>query len=360
MDIDMQSYRTLFIFLLFTFSSLFAYDSNFTTPPPHFEIGELSLKELIGQVAPPKHTPEPDTGTRYFFGQWFTGPLLMPAPTTASPQHPCFESGVTVIDGYGSYNNNWKIEAITPKTWSINYLEYWQFGITGHLGCEIIASLQSNYKKHISSTQFLDTIFRLGYQITQDKYTKGSWLPDIRIIFQEQFPTGRYQKLNPNKNNLDQSGGGAFVSGLWIATLKGFKWPTDHAFNLGGAIGYFLQSSVKVKGINSYGGNHFTEGRVYPGNSLSIFFSGEFEITNHLGIAFDSNYIQTFSGRFKGNQGTGNPVNLPQSVSFQLALPEIEVIISKQAGFIFGPWWTFSGQNSPAFVSFFVDFLYIF
>jgi hypothetical protein len=284
----------------------------------------------------------------------------MPSPSTASPSHPCFEPGVTVIDHYGSYNNNWKIEAQTPKTWSINYLGYWQFGFTNKLGCEVIASFQSNYQKQISSTQFLDTIFRFGYQITEDSHTKGNWTPDIRIIFQEQFPTGRYQNLNPNKNNLDQSGGGAFISGLWLAALKGFEWSSDHAFNLGAAFGYFLQSSVKLKGINAYGGNHFTEGRAYPGNVVSIFFSGEFEITKHLGIAFDSNYLQTFSGRFKGNQGIGTPVTLPQNVNFQLALPEIEVIINKQAGFIFGPWWTFSGQNSPAFVCFFVDFLYIF
>lgn len=357
----MKLIKILFSSLFFISTSLIAYECDFEHHPKNW-ISDLSYKNLIGDAPHPKHEPVPDSkeGTRYFFGQWFTGPLLMPSSTTADPRHPCMEPGVTVSSNYGDYGNNWKIDYSNPTFWTVNYLMYWQMGFTQRIGLEAITSLNSNYQGSISSTQFTDTLVRLGYQISNDKHIKGNWTPDFRIIFEEQFPTGRYHKLNSANNSLDASGSGAFTTGGWLALQKGFAWSSNHAFNLGAALGYFLQSSAKVKGLNAYGGNHFTDGRIYPGNIVSVYFSGEFEITNHLGVAFDSNYLQTFSGSFEGNQGSGAPTLLPQSVFFQLAFPEVEIIINEQAGFLIGPWYTFSGQNTPAFVSLFAYFLYIF
>ncbi|MCH9633939.1 MAG: hypothetical protein S4CHLAM7_06730 [Chlamydiae bacterium] len=309
---------------------------------------------------PNDHSPElHQKESRAFFNQWFTGPLLMPSPVTIDPKTPLAEFSVTVYDTYGIYDNNWKIDTSPKSFWSLEYFPYWQMGFTQKLGCEIFTTLRSNYNNDVSATYFTDTTCRLGYQLLADRHQKGNWIPDFRIILQEIFPTGHYQKLNPNNDLLDSTGLGSFQTGIFLASQKGFKWPTDHAFNLCLAFGYFIPAPVKVKGINSYGGNHFTNGRVYPGNFISVFFSGEFEITNHIAFAFDSNYQQNFAGKFKGTMGDGNPVLVPQSVFFQLA-PELELIVSQRAGFLMGPWFTFGGQNTQAFVSFFINFLYTF
>ena len=307
------------------------------------------------------HVPHIDHKThgRAFFNQWFTGPLLMPSPVTADPKYPLAECSVTVFDTYGNYKNNWQIQSTDPKIWSIEYLPYWQMGFTTKLGCEIFTILRSSYTKDISSTYFTDTTFRLGYQILADPHVKGNWTPDFRVIIQEVFPTGNYQMLNPNKNLLDSTGQGSFQTGIYLATQKGFAWQTNHAFHLCAAFGYFILSSGKVKGFNAYGGSKTTNGRIYPGNMISAYFSGEFEITKHIAFAFDTSYQQNLSGKFTGKEGNGDPVIVPQVVSFQFA-PELEIIVNRKMGFIVGPWFTFSGQNSPAFVSFFVNYMYSF
>lgn len=321
----------------------------------------IPQKKYIDCLLADQHEPDLSqvNSTRYFFNQWFTGPLLMPSPVTPSPKNPTVQFNWTLFDTYGQYDENWRLHTSGPNTWSILYLPYAQIGITKHFGLDVFSALKQSYSQHHSATFFTDTVMRFGYQILTDQHQKGDLTPDLRLMFQETFPTGNYQKLNPGKNLLDATGQGVFQSGFYLAGQKGFNWSTNHAFNLCFALGYFIPTSVKVQGVNYYGGNADTSGRVYPGSVFSVYFSGEVELTRHIAFAFDSNYQQTLSGHFNGRVGGPNPINTSQSVTFQFA-PELEIIISQHAGLIFGPWFTFAGQNSPAFISFSVNFLYLF
>jgi hypothetical protein len=206
---------------------------------------------------------------------------------------------------------------------------------------------------------FLKTVYRLGYQISTDKLTKGNWIPDLRIIAEEIFPTGKYNNLDPNKEGIDSTGEGSFQTGIYLAYQKGFKYDTNHAFNLAGAVGYFVLSSVKIKGMSFYGGTPTSKGRVYPGNLISIFSSGEFEISKHVALAYDSNCRINLSGKYKSKTGSDSSVKALQIVTFMVT-PEIEITISEKAGFLIGPWFNFAGQNTPAFASVFVAFMVIF
>lgn len=328
--------------------------------PLHAYNAKFKKKSSNSKSVQNKHAPElTHEESRTFFNQWFTGPLLMPSPVTLPPAHPCFEPSVQVLDTYGNYQSNWKIDRSAPRIWSVVYGAYYQQGFSKHFGAEVVGAFRSNYSKNGTANYFTDTIARFGYQVSYDKHEKGNWIPDFRIIFQETFPTGKYQKLNPNKPVEDTTGAGAFYSGIYLAAQKGFAWPSNHAFHLCSSVGFFLPSSFKVTGYNVYGGDHFTSGRVYPGAELSVYFSGEFEITRHIALAFDSNYQQNFSGRFSGDPGGSGKIDVPQQVTFFLA-PELEIIVSQKAGFLIGTWFTFSGQNTPAYVSFFADLMYTF
>lgn len=299
-------------------------------------------------------------GSRTFFKQWFMGPLLVPSPINAAPNRPAAEPSITAFCYYGNFDNNWKIHKRDIATWSVLYTAYAQVGLNKWLGIDFITNLQSNYNKQASYTHFTDTILRVGYQISEDKRLYGDWTPDCRLIFQEVFPTGKYQKLNPSKGGIDATGQGAFQSGVYLAFEKGFKYDTTHAYNLYAALGYFLPTNFKVKKENLYGGNNFTDGKVRPGSVFSVYFSGEFEVSKHISIAFDSNYQQNLAGGFTGKMGIGQPVQVPQMVSFNVAIPEIEVTLTENAGIMFGPWITFAGQNTPSFAAFFVALLVFF
>ncbi len=296
---------------------------------------------------------------RSFFKQWFMGPLLVPSPTTANPKNPGFEPTITATNTYGNHDNHWKIHKATHNMTSVQYLAYWQQGLSKHIGFEFMASILSSYTKQASSTYFNDTIFRIGYQLTYDKKIQDDWTPNTRIILAEVFPTGHYNRLRADKQGTDLTGEGSFQTGLIFACEKGFKFHTDHAYNLYASIGYSIPTSFKVQKLNLYGGNNFTNGRIHPGNVLSVYFSGEYELSKHIAIAFDSNYQQNFSGRFTGTMGSGNPVVVPQTVTFSIA-PEVEILITENGGLLIGPWFSFAGQNSPAFAGLFLAFLYIF
>lgn len=295
-----------------------------------------------------------------FFRQWFTGPLITPSPITLSPKHPAIGLGLAQYYYYGNYDEEGRLYTSDfPKFWGTQYIVYPQFGITKKIGTEAFATLATNYNKNKCSTNFLDTIYRIGYQVSTDKLIKGNWVPDFRIIAQEIFPTGNYTNLDADLEGIDGTGQGSFQTGIYLAWQKGFKFDTPHAFNLAGAVGYLILSSAPVKGLNFYGGTPLSEGRVYPGNLISIFSSGEFEISKHIALAYDSNLRINLSGKYKSKYGQDSSVDPKQMVIFEFT-PEIEITITEKVGFLIGPWISIAGQNSPAFVSAFVAFMALF
>lgn len=301
-----------------------------------------------------------NTNTRAFFKQWFMGPLITPSPITSPTNEPSISTGVIQYIYYGKYKNNWSVRNLKGSGfYSTEFFIYPQVGITKHIGTEAFASMSLNYNRKKSYTQFQDIIYRIGYQILIDKLEKGSWTPNLRLIFQETFPVGKYRRLDPDGEGIDATGQGAFQSGVLLAWQKGFKYNTKHAFNLAGAVGYFILSSVKIKGVSIYGGNNSTQGIAYPGNIVTIFSSGEFELTRHIALSYDSNFLINFAGKYKSKIRNGSKINVSQMAFLNFA-PEIEIIISKKAGFLIGPWFTITGQNAPAYASFFIAFLYLF
>ncbi len=297
--------------------------------------------------------------SRSFFKQWFLGPLLVPSPINATFRKPALEPSVTASYIYGSYKNNWNIGTSRNPVFSLLYDGYCQYGFPKYFGIDIISNIITNVSKHATYTHFTDTTIRFGYQISEDKKLRGDWTPNSRFMFQQIFPTGRFQKLKTSRNGIDITGQGSFQSGFYLAAEKGFKYHTNHAFNLYAAFGYIIPQNFRVKGANLYGGDHLTNGKIRPGTVFSVFFSGEFELSKRISLAFDSNYQQSLRGSFSGNMG-GNRVEVPQIVTFSLAAPEIEITFTEASGIVLGPWYTLGGQNSPAFLSFFIAYLVIF
>lgn len=288
------------------------------------------------------------------YNQWFTGSILTPSATTLPPSHPALELELIGTKIYGFYDSKWTLHQ-TPAIWGIQPLFDFQMSFTNRLGIEFIGSAISYSSQGASSTYASDSTFRLGFQISTDK--QNTWIPDFRILFQETFPTGHYNKLNPKRKGTDSTGEGSFQSGLQLVIQKLFFGKEKHPLRLRGSIGFFAPSSVFVKGINYYGGDPTTRGTVLPGNYLMGFAYGEFALNSQWAIACEVNYFQGKKGQFLRNSGPD--INIPAYSQFSI-LPEIQHTFSENFGIIIGGWFTLAGKNSQAFNTLFFTALFIF
>lgn len=288
------------------------------------------------------------------YKQWFMGPILTPNPTTVPPSHPGLELDLIVSKNYGFYDSHGKLKH-TPAIWSIRPLFDFQMGFNSIVGAEVIGSMVTSFSQGASSTHLADSIFRLGFQVTTDK--ENSWVPDFRVLFQETFPTGNYQKLDPKKKGTDSTGQGSFQTGVQFVFQKAFRMKDPHPFRLRGSIGYFVPSSVTVKGLNCYGGDPTTRGTAYLGKYFVGFLYGEYALSRTWALACEMNYQQGESGKFKRKQGM--KIEVPSYNQLSI-LPEIQHTYSENFGIIIGGWFTVSGKNSPAFGKVFGSVLFLF
>jgi len=206
-----------------------------------------------------------------------------------------------------------------------------------------------------------DTILLLGFQIAND--VKGSWIPDVRIDLQQTLPTGKYQNLDPKKLGTDSTGQGTFQTGPLFIVHK-LLHPGNHFLSLKMSIGYLFPSTVKVKGVNAYGGDPQTKGKVRPGQTFATFLSGEYSINQEWGWGVDALFSHQGKSTFSGRSGYNlnkqqTSVGLPSSSQFSLA-PFIEYNFSSKMGALGGSWFTITGKNASAFLSGYFAFLYIF
>lgn len=296
----------------------------------------------------------PDSCPWQEYKQWFMGPIVTPNATTVLPGHPGVEFDIIASRTYGSYDGHWKINH-TSTIWSVRPLLDFQLGFNDFIGIEFIGSAVTNFSQGKSSTNLEDTILRFGYQVSLDR--DDSWIPDFRILFQENFPTGNYQNLNPRKNKTDLSGQGSYQSGIQLVLQKLFRSNQQHPFRLRGSVGYFVPSPVSVKGLNYYGGSSETLGRIYPGQYLSTFFFGEYALSRRWNLACELNYQQGKSGRYRRKKGEN--IMVPSSTQISI-LPEIQHTYSKNLGIIVGGWFTLTGKNSAAFSQAFGSVLILF
>lgn len=290
------------------------------------------------------------------YPQWFVGPLFTPNPLELEVHHPGLETVLVALHTEGEYTNKGRIDH-TNSMWTVGpYIDYQQ-SLNEWFGYEVIGFLVTNIKKGITSTHLKDTILRLGFQISRDK--KATWIPDFRILFQETFPTGKYQKSNPKKFETDLTGQGSFQSGLHLAFQKLFNISEIHKLRIRFTTGFFFPSSVHVKGINYYGGTVDTSGKVAPGQYSTTYFTSELSITNKCSLTLETNYIQGLQGKFSNKSSRVNDMKIPAYRQLTLA-PELQYTISPNLGFLGGLWFSVYGRNSSSFSSAFISLLYIF
>lgn len=234
-------------------------------------------------------------------------------------------------------------------------------GITKFLDVTLIIDGINNYSNGYGTVLYGDTQLQLGFQVNVER--KGCFLPDCRFIVSEQFPTGKYQNFNPKKQVIQSSGSGSYETTLILVLQKIFGNHGPHPFNINLNVIYTFPSSVKVHNINTYGGGFGTKGRVYPGQKLICNLAYEYKFNPAWGWGIDFRYHHKNKSPFKGTMGSLNGRNvdtgLPSSELWSIA-PGIEYNFSPSLSLAIGPWISFGGRNSSAFVNIVTDLYFNF
>lgn len=127
-----------------------------------------------------------------------------------------------------------------------------QYGITDKWEVDLQVIYQENYATDTSGNKthdqgWGDALLFTRYELIEEK----AWLPQISGLLQVKMPTGKYQKLDPAKNESDSMGSGSWDPAVGINLTKKFKPFMFHA----DAVMNFPQD-VKIDGVNTRYANY--------------------------------------------------------------------------------------------------------
>lgn len=293
------------------------------------------------------------------FNPYYAGPLLTSSAHNVPPGHLNFQPYLFVTDTYGSYNGNRKNISGTDF-WAISSQTVVQTGIFSFLDVTFLPTLVENISGGKSYFSIGDLPVQFGLQIVKE----SAYVPAVRLTLTETFPLGRYQRLDPNYNNIEATGGGAFVTGVSLNLSKVFWFSELHPIAARCNLKYAFSSRVDVQGASIFGGNADTQGTVSPGDTYQFNLGLEYSIAQQWVLACDLVYEYFTKTGFGGRAGTtpaGVQADLTGPSGDQLSIsPAIEYNFSESMALLAGPWFSVTGRNSSSFVSGIVSFFVYF
>ncbi|MBA2652900.1 MAG: hypothetical protein H0U73_11615 [Tatlockia sp.] len=275
---------------------------------------------------------------------WFTGPLLAPAGRTIPPGHFNFEP-------YGFYTEYAK----PPSFRNIETTPILSAGITNFLDVQALMPFDYSWIKSQQTHGGGIGDFNIGLGLQALRQKAGTWYPDLRILLQEVIPTGRFENLNPLKQGTDQTGSGSYQTVVSFNFQKLYTFENEHYIRSRLSLSNTIARPVFVEGLNTYGGNPFTEGTVRPGKSYAVDLASEYTLTQHWVLVMEGLYVHNNSTTFQGNpgvlaDGTIGSVGGPHSDVASLA-PAVEYNFSSNLGIIGGVWFTVTGPRAEKFIA---------
>lgn len=293
------------------------------------------------------------------FDPYYTGPLITPSANNLYAQQWFFQPYVFVTDAFARYDSSWHHHSV-EDTITVNPSAFIQYGLTNYFDLTLILNAFYNKKHHQKSFKYGDTGLELGIQLLRAK--KDTWIPAIRLLIKESFPTGKYEKLNPYKKGVDSSGSGSYETSFYLNIAKTVCLINPVAFRI--SLGCTIPTDVNVKEFNTYGGGYNTDGKVTPGYVYTAAFAFEYSFTQKFAYAMDVIYAHANRVKFKGINGTNEDGSAASNVSgsseqWSLA-PALEYNFSEDLGVIAGLWFSVKGKNTIDFISYVASLTWLF
>lgn len=293
---------------------------------------------------------------------WFTGPILASSGNIVPVGHINIEPYFTATARTSFYNNDWESVSI-DTLWNLNFYTPIWIGLTEWMDFKIAPSWSWNERNGQSNWTLDDFGAQLDVQIHKDPLPHTSWWPAMKVFIRENFPTGKYQNLDPNEFGTDGTGTGTYATYVGLMASKVWWLYDTHFLNLYFNAIYGFGTDLDVNGFNAYGGGIGTHGTINPGQLFLGIFSFEYSLSRHWVIACDLQGIYASSITFRGHSGMipGSdsdiaPMGVPSANELQAAIqyslaPSIEYNWSETLGLLAGSWFTFAGKNSSHFTS---------
>ncbi len=278
---------------------------------------------------------------------WFTGPLLSPSGYVIPVGHVNIEPYFYYTVNTGSYSKKWKpVSSSNFYTKSVQIPI--QFGVAPALDFDITPQFLWNSYKGSHYFDIGDTMVMTDIQLLNDTPDR-LWQPAIKLALSANLPLGKYRHLNPDKQGTDAIGQGSWLPEVLLVFSRIYQLGNSiHFIDARLSFSYTIGTVSYVKGLNTYGGDTHTKGKVYPGNTLVVDGAIEISLSQRWSYAMDIVYGHENKTRFSGR--TKSPVGNPSKEQFSLA-PAFEYSWNSNVGILSGVWFTFMGRNSTKFTS---------
>ncbi len=274
----------------------------------------------------------------------FAGTLLGVYPANAAPNHVAVEPFVFITRKYGIYSSG---SSLAKK---INFHQYeaWlavESGLTKWLDIGVFLKGSYVHSHHLSRALYGDTVLYFGIMASEDK--KGNWIPDVRILLTESFPTGHYKGLDPLENGADAYGTGSFDSTVILIVRKIFYNIPSHPYNFAINLYYTFSSDAHVQGFSVFGGSPKSSATIRPGDRIIFNLGFEYDLDRHWGMGVDLRYEYQMRDRLRSSRP--DPDLLLGSVDRFSIAPCLEYNFSESASLTLGPWFSVCGRGTYAF-----------
>jgi len=319
-----------------------------TEPVPSLEVVQEELSQAEKDFAIAKK----------MFNPWYGGPLITGSGATLPQGLVNVQPYLYYTVNYATFDENRKSHSIKNIT-EINPKLNLAVGITDRIDIGIIIDWLHVKQSLESSNHFSDTTIGLDIGIIKET----PFIPGLKFSIAETFPTGKYEKFNPNKAVVESSGSGAYETSFALTTSKVVWWSLLHPMVFRFSANYTILSKVNVSGFNTYGGGFGTKGTVKPGNAFFLSFGYEYSIYQKFVLAIDVAYEYQNISTFKGTNGTilGFPAPVGNRSKDVLSLaPALEYNFSENLSLIGGAWFSVRGRNTSDFAAGIVTLTYTF
>lgn len=140
---------------------------------------------------------------------WLTGPLFAPSSFVVPMGFINVEPYIFATAETGVYNSDWDV---LPRTtfWEVNTQEFIQFGIAPLVDFELTLSGFYDYHRGKAGWALGDLPVGIGIQLWQEALDLHGWAPNVKLLFREIFPIGKYKNLDPKKAGTDGQGAGSY------------------------------------------------------------------------------------------------------------------------------------------------------
>ena len=214
---------------------------------------------------------------------WYTGPLIAETAKVVAPKKRDFWFRTYETRNHGIFNTDWQFKNTANSTnKNTLYKPSLKYGLFDRFEVKGVFPYQTKNNQGVTQSNIGDMGLAVDYQLLRPSDYQNA--PFILLSYQETFPTGGYDHLDPKLNGTDSTGMGSLQSVFGIYSEREYHFnlfaqPVN--INTRFNVTYTYPASVDIAGLSTYGGSTATFGRIKPGNTLTVDLSTELSLTQH-------------------------------------------------------------------------------